>query len=149
MTKTSNQLLNNKIEDEHLPDGNTKDNDYQELVTFSTKAKSIRLFRIEAERSRPAGGFFKFLNATHFDLDRYGIHKEVNRKDYAEHCLYLALKYGGMEGRTLETLKCFVMNRIVPKRKLKEVYQKLQITIKLYTIKGNSETRTDHFGDKS
>ena len=37
--KTINQLLRNKIEDEHLPDDNRKGGDYQELVTFSTKTK--------------------------------------------------------------------------------------------------------------
>ena len=59
--KTINQLLKNKIEDEHLPDGNRKDNEYQNLVSFSGKTKSIHLFRIEAEKRRPAGGFFKSL----------------------------------------------------------------------------------------
>ena len=86
--KTINQLLKNKIEDEHLPDGNRKDNEYQNLVSFSAKTKSIHLFRIEAEKRRPAGGFFKFLNATHFDFDRYGVRKEVRRKNYEENCLY-------------------------------------------------------------
>ena len=56
--KTINQLMRNRIEDEHLHDGNRKDNDYQELVSFQGKTKHIRLFRIEAFRSsRPAGGF--------------------------------------------------------------------------------------------
>ena len=54
-----------------------------------------------------------------------------------------------MEERKLEMLKCFVMNRIVPKCKLKEVCEKLNILIQLSTTKGNNETRTEYFGDKS
>ena len=56
--KTMNQIVNNKIEDEHMPDGNRKDNDYQEVVKLSEKTNSIKLFRVEAEKekSRPAGG---------------------------------------------------------------------------------------------
>ena len=37
--KTMNQIVNNKIEDEHMPDGNRKDNDYQEVVKLSEKNK--------------------------------------------------------------------------------------------------------------
>jgi len=148
--KTINQLMRNRIEDEHLPDGNRKDNDYQELVSFQGKTKHIRLFRIEAfKRGRPAGGFFKYLNATHFDLDRYGIHKEVRKEHYADNCLFHALRNGGMEERKLELLKHFVKNRIIPKCKLKDVCEKLEITIKLTTIKAETDTRTEHFGDKS
>ena len=57
--KTMNQIVNNKIEDEHMPDGNRKDNDYQEVVKLSKKTNSIKLFRVEAEKekSRPAGFF--------------------------------------------------------------------------------------------
>jgi len=118
--KTINQLMRNRIEDEHLPDGNRKDNDYQELVSFQGKTKHIRLFRIEAFRnSRPAGGFFKYLNATHLDLDRYGIHKEVRNENYADNCLFHALKNWGMEERKLELLKHYVKNHITPKCKLK------------------------------
>ena len=50
--KTMNQIVNNKIEDEHMPDGNRKDNDYQEVVKLSEKPKSIKLFRVEAEKEK-------------------------------------------------------------------------------------------------
>lgn len=35
--KVINELLKNKIEDEHLPDGNRKDNEYQQLVKLTEK----------------------------------------------------------------------------------------------------------------
>ncbi len=47
-------------------------------------------------RSKPAGAFFKFLNKTHFDFSKYGIHREIKHVNYNDNCLYLALKHGGM-----------------------------------------------------
>ena len=45
-------------------------------------------------------------------------------------------------------LKSFVLNRVVPKCKLKEVCDKLEITIKLFNIKNDSSTRVEHYGNK-
>ena len=88
---------------------------------YVAKNTYFTLFRIESgtNRNRPSGGFFKYLNNTHFDFDRYGIHKEVKKENYNENCLYMALKYGGMDDIKLEKLKSFVINRIIPKFKIK------------------------------
>ena len=147
--KTINQLMKNKIEDEHLPDGNRKDGDYQEMVNLAEKTESITLFRVEnPDKSRLAGGFFKYLNITDFDLDRYGVHKEIRRENYNENCLYMALKNGGMNEIKLEKLKLFVMNRIVPKCKLNEIGKKLDIYIKLLRLNNDLSTRVEYYGDK-
>ncbi len=57
--KTMNNLMKNKIEDNHLPDGNRKDNEYQEVVNLSAKTKYFILSRVEAEtnKTKPGGGF--------------------------------------------------------------------------------------------
>ena len=103
----------------------------------------------EKEKSRPAGGVFKYLNVTCFDLDRYGIHKEINRKKYNENCLYLALEAGGMcQEKLEERLKSFIMNRVVPKCKLKDVCEKLDIYIKLTTLRNDLSGRTESYGKK-
>jgi hypothetical protein len=147
--KTKNDLMKGNIEDEHLPDGNRKDNEYQELVKFHDKTKYIRLFKIESDKTRPGGGFFKYINNTHFNLDRYGIHNNIDKNNYHQNCLFIAFKNGGMSDAKLESLKIFIINRIVPKCKLKEVSIALQITIKLSSIKKDLNIRVEHYGDKN
>ena len=65
--------------------------------------------------------------------------------------MYLALKAGGLEDDKLQMLKLFVMNRIIPKCKLKEICEHLQIHLKLTSIKhtDSSTTRVELFGDKT
>ena len=94
------------------------------------------------------GGVFLYLNNTHFDLYRMGVHDEIKKENYNETCLYLAFKYGGMEEHKLERLKTFINNRIVPKCKLKDVCEYLEITTKLSTPKNSLETRIEHYGKK-
>jgi len=146
--KTKNDLEKGNIEDDHLPDGNRKDNDYQEMVNIHTKTRNITLFKIEAEKTRKGGGFFKYLNNTHVDLSRYGVYQEVNKYNYDENCLYIAFKNGGMSDVKLESLKLCVMNRVIPKCKLKEVCEKLEVAIKLNSIRSDGVTSVEHYGDK-
>ena len=49
---------------------------------------------------------------------------------YNDNCLYLALKALQLNEDKLQLLKMFVLNRIVPKCKLKEVANKLDICIR-------------------
>ena len=112
----------------------------EELVTSVIEAKTITLNVIEpkadqepdkrlTKKTRPGGGFFKYTNKTHFDFSRYGIFKDVNKENYHDNCLYLALKAGGLPEDKLQQLKVFVMNRVIPKCKLGEVCKQLQICI--------------------
>ena len=78
-------------------------------------------------KTRPAGGFFKYSNNTMFDFSRYGIFNQIVSDNYNDNCLYLACKAAGMPDKQLQLLKIFVMNRIVPKWKLKDICEHLQI----------------------
>jgi len=42
-------------------------------------------------KTRIQGSFFKYLNNTQFDFSEFGIFKEINKKNYNDNCLYLAL----------------------------------------------------------
>ena len=55
---------------------------------------------------------------------------DVDKENYHDNCLYLALKAAGLPEDKLQQLKIFVMNRIIPKCKLGEVCKLLQVCIK-------------------
>ena len=131
----------------------------EELVSYVIKATHVTLKVIEPKgdeesktkitgKTRPGGGFFKYLNTTHFDFSRYGIFNEINSDNYHNNCLYNAFEFADMPDNQLQTLKLFIMNRIVPKMKLKEICNTLQICIKLTSLNDKFETRTETIGDK-
>ena len=70
------------------------------------------------------GGFFKLHN-TEFDFTRYDIYSTTDitnyKQAYRHNCLYIALKNGGLGEDKLESMKRFVINRIVPQCKLKDL----------------------------
>ncbi len=130
-----------------------------ELVTVTGLYKSITLKVIEPDpskdknkritgKSRPAGGFFKYINTTKFDLSRYGVFNEIDSNNYNDNCLYIACELAGMPDHQLQMLKIFVMNRIVPKCKLKEICETLQICFKLTSVNNSDRTITETIGDK-
>ena len=133
----------------------------EEVKSIAGKVKKITLKVIEPDpekdkrrkitgKTRPGGGFFKFLNNTIFDFSRYGVFKEIDSNNYHDNCLYLALKAGGLPDNLLQMLKIFVMNRIVPQYKLKEICETLQICIKLTSVDKKGGTRTlPLYGDKN
>ena len=132
----------------------------QELIKLTNLTKDVTLKLIEpkgdqepdkrlTKKTRPGGGFFKYKNITHFDFSRYGIFNDVNKENYHDNCLYLALKAAGLPEDKLQQLKIFVMNRIIPKCKLGEVCKLLQICVKLTSLRSDDTGRAEYFGDKS
>mgnify|MGYP003132802193 CR=1 FL=1 len=109
------------------------------------KPKPVDFLKDGKPKENPNGGFFKYLNKTHFDLSRYGIYKEVNPKHYNDNCLVKALKFGGLDEDRLNELKSFVVNRYIPMCKLKEVAESLDIMIKVQ--KDDSSKKKSVYGD--
>ena len=128
---------------------NEQERDYQKLTDITELATDIKLIKFDAPKTRPAGGFFKYLNNTKFDFSRYGVFDEVLKNNYNDNCLFLALKAFQLDKDKLQLLKMFVLNRIVPKCKLKEIAIKLDICIKLTSIRNDNDiARPEYFGDK-
>ena len=73
----------------------------------------------------------------------------MDSDNYNHCCLYIACELGGMPNNQLQILKMFVMNRIVPKCKLKEICETLQRCFNLTSLNDNGETRTETIGDKA
>ena len=148
--RTIKQLEKGKIDDKGVAQDAEKDSQYDEVVDVMSKTKSIVVERVEAEKdkTRPGGGFFKYYNKTKFDLSKYGIYKKEDDIDYSDNCLYIAFREGGMPEDQLGMLKQFVMNRIVPKCKLKEICSTLNICIKLKSVVNEHKSRVETYGNK-
>ena len=153
----------NKLEkgliDENADVNDTTTGSDEEVKSILGKVDKITIKVIEPEpdkdkrkrmtgKTRPGGGFFKHLNNTIFDFSKYGIFNEINSNNYNDNCLYLACKEAGMSDKLLQMLKIFVMNRIVPKCKLKEICEHLQICFKLTSGNKDGNTRTETTCDK-
>jgi len=125
------------------------DDEYDETKDLIT-AKSAILRVINGEtKSKPGGSFFKYTHKTKFDFTRYDIFKNDDEFNYDNNCLYIALLNGGLKTDKLEMLKRFVVNRVVPKCKLKDVCETLNISIKLTSINKDLTSRTENIGDKN
>ena len=98
-----------------------------EWVEYFDSVKTLKLIIVKAktDKTKPGGGFFKYYHTTKYDLRRFAVYKEDDDPDYAENCLVTALREGGLSDDKRQMVKLFVMNRITPKCKLKEVCEKL------------------------
>ena len=121
-----------------------------EYVSHFTDVKSLELIVVNTkkDKTKPGGGFFKYHHTTKFNLHKYGIFREDDEPDYSENCLVIAFRECGMSDEQLQMVKLFVMNRIVPKCKLKEICDTVHISIKLTSIRNDMSSRTEEFGDK-
>jgi len=93
------------------------------------------------------GAMFPYLlkdNILHY-LKRYGVYSDVCSSNYNENCLIKALKNSGKISLTdIDKVKVMIKTREIPKRKLKEIANKLNICICLNQIDRN----TEYHGDK-
>ena len=98
-----------------------------EWVNYFITVKTLKLIIVKAktDKTKPGGGFFKYYHTTKYDLRRIAVYKEDDDPDYAENCLVTALREGGLSDDKIQMAKLFVMSRIIPKCKLKEVCEKL------------------------
>ena len=71
------------------------------------------------EKTKPGGGLLKYSHTTKFELSKYGIYRPDDDPYYSENCLVIAVREGGTSDDKLQMVKLFVMNRIIPKCKLK------------------------------
>ena len=120
-----------------------------EFVEYFTTIDTLELvaLRTPKDKTKPGGGFFRYYNNTKFDLKKYDIYCEIDDPNYKENCLIIAFRQGGMLDDQLQMIKLFIMNRIIPKCKLKDICNKLQISIKLTSMNAFMISRTETFGD--
>lgn len=156
---TINKLTKGLIDENAIANQEAYGSD-KEFTDLANLTKELTLKLVEAKgddipdkrlktKTRPGGGFFKFMNTTKFDFSRYGIFTEIKAENYNDNCLYIACELAGMPEHQLQMLKIFVMNRVVPKCKLKEICETLQICFKLTSVNSSDRTTTETIGDKN
>ena len=76
-----------------------------EFVEYFTTVKTLELIALKPpkDKTKPGGGFFKHYHTTQFDLSRYAIYRESDDPDYAENCLVIAFREGGMSDEQTAT----------------------------------------------
>ena len=135
--------------------GSDADIEYQLL---HNNIDNINLKWIKKSKERRNGAFFPYYNKTNLDLSNLQIYKE-NQNQSNLNCLQYALKQGGLKEKEFNKLltlfikdseSCNLSNNdYIPKCKLKEIAEKLNITIKLsYERQNDNRCRIQKFGTK-
>jgi len=103
-----------------------------------------------ANHNLNAGAFFNKLNKTKLDLSRYSVYKKIDLENYKENCLVKAFKlYDNITEEQINKLKSLIYFYRIPKVKLKEIAQKLNIYIKLKYRKSSGTPQTSHYNKKA
>jgi hypothetical protein len=103
------------------------------------QSMNVQLAPQVTNRRRSAGGFFKHINLTHFDLSRYGVHHSEKEVACEDNCLFMALKHAGFPEAQWDDLRFTLKQRDIPECRLKDVCAKFSCTIKL--SKGDAHPR--------
>lgn len=132
------------IKEDYMDDqnDNTGMDSWEQLQREATKKITTSKVFNTAYKSRPSGAFFKYYNLTTFNFERYGIYQDIKEK-YNEYCLIYALEKGGLSYLKIEKLKSFVKHSNIPKIKLNEICEELDITIRLKTFKNEGTHDTN------
>ena len=115
------------------------------VVKIADKAKLV--FRIPNKEVKKVNGgsFFPYTHQlTKFNFDRYGVFKNIDKKNYEINCLCECFQSSGID---ITGIKCMVKNQEIPMRKLGEVAEKLKVYITVRKIEDKSNLK--HYGNKS
>ena len=145
--KTISEVLKNFTTTKIIDGGS--DNDFIVEVNKTQKIiiKTIKGGKKKKDgtfKTKNGGSFFKYLNNTIYNFERYGIYNSVDTNNYDDNCLYNALKFGGLEEEKLHFIKTIMKNREIPICKLNEICEKIKIQIKLRRIKGKTKDNYDN-----
>ena len=134
------KLINNHMVAEIEGEGSDAD-----FLNEIRVVNTITLSKLNIRKKRLGGAFFRYLNKTDLDLERFGVFKTINSQNYDENCLVVALTNCGLTQRKVNRLKMMVLNRNIPICKLEMICQKLDICI---VLKRDGRT-CKYYGDKS
>ena len=89
------------------------------------------------------GGFFPYLCKMEFlDLDRYGVHFEVDHDNYGDNCLIHSVETAGYD---TTAIRCLCKNQEIPMRQLKTIATLLGVYITVRRL--DDEKKKTHYGD--
>ena len=107
---------------------------------------TISKFQSSHRYTKHQGAFFKYTHNTVFDFSRYGVFKTGETQNHEDTCLIVALRNGGLEKDKIDMIKLFIRNRIIPRCKLKDICEKLKITIILFSPGSSCKNSKKVFG---
>lgn len=100
--------------------------------------KGDKVFEAFVEGPTRSGKFFKYTCDLNFDLSRYGVFKNIDRNNYKEYCFMHALRMSGK--CDLQKVKEIIKTPKVSTDRIKEIANRLDVSIKLRRMSGKSET---------
>jgi hypothetical protein len=107
----------------------------------------IRKYKARESNERAGGAFFKYINKTKMNLERYGVYKTLNKNDHVDNCLIHAVRMSGrFTEAKLTELKLKVVDRHIPANKLDQVARILDVYIVLKKMKS---ANVAEYGDES
>ena len=120
-------------------DFNNPNGSDEEILAELNIHGSFSLQRRPMVAGRVQGSFFKYLNNTDMNLECLGIFKSIDKNNYKDNCLTYALKEAGLNEIKLNRLRTLCQHQSIPRAKLTEICNILNIKIALKTVKENNE----------
>ena len=124
--------------------------EFERIETFSI----IKNKKKDIKKVKKEGAFFKYThNLKDLDLSELGIFTDVNSNNINNNCLYEALKYGGLSVGKLTKLRSLLVTHTIPKSKLENICDMIQIAINIKSIKYKTgkykgDSRIETYGKK-
>jgi len=81
------------------------------------------------------GEFWNYYNTTDYDLERYGIFKSFDKKNYIDNCFVMALKMSDLPIETICSAEDKCYGKQMEIKKIKNICSKLRINIKVKFLK--------------
>lgn len=107
--------------------------DEQLIYGIKNNRLKFKLVKGWAKYQQDEGEFFNMINKTPFDLSEFQIFNEVKAENYekSDICLIHSLKLGGLSEEKLKQIRGFIKVRSVPKNKIREICELINIKIKI------------------
>lgn len=122
-----NYIINPAIKKENL-------DDYEQLLIQKINGSSgaIELSFSDIISSNDSdGAFFPYINKSKYDLEYCSIYRTVNKYNYKNSCFINVLIQAGISPDKINEMKHILINEYIPKNKLNEICQMLDISINL------------------
>ena len=125
------------------------DEDFINVITHKGEIDKIEFIFVNKNISQE-GGYFKYINTTHYDLSILQIYTEeqIKRKKKIENCLIHSMRVLGVSEEKIEKCKIFVGN-FTKKRDLPKIAKAIETNIECINLETRNRNRTYTYSGKS
>jgi len=118
--------------------GETTHGSDEELLDAWRKFDEMIVERVEKGKKTKGSKFWKWYNDSHIELQRYGIFKTFDKRNYRKNCFIYALNMSFIPDQSLSKLETMVFGKNVRERQIKHIATELGICIE---VKRQYDTR--------